>query len=89
MHTISNPLSPGERGLRVVARPHVGHERRIVPVFNYRITDLEAQIKTKQKSKTVNTAPQIYTLQAYKDFFHRKPAEGVIRPENSIIKQKI
>ena len=26
---------------------HVGHARRIRPVFNYRITDLEAQIKTK------------------------------------------
>ena len=27
--------------------PHVGHTRRIRPVFPYRITDLEAQIKTK------------------------------------------
>ena len=56
MHAISNPLSPGNRGLRVVlsrhfcASLHVGHARSIRPVFDYRITGVEAEIKTnKQK----------------------------------------
>ena len=50
------PFEPGKWGLRVVLSGHfctslhVGHARRIRPVFNYRITDLEAQIKT---NKTV------------------------------------
>ena len=48
------PFEPGEWGLRVVlsghfcASLHVGHARSIRPVFDYRITDVEAQIKTKQ-----------------------------------------
>ena len=52
MHAISNPLSPGNGDLRAVlsghlcASLHVGHARRIRPVFDYRITDLEAHIKT-------------------------------------------
>ena len=52
MHAISNPLSLGNRGLRVVLSGcfctslHVGQARRIRLVFDYRITDLEAQIKT-------------------------------------------
>ena len=47
-----HPFEPREWGLRVVlsghfyASLHVGQARRIRPVFNYRITDLEAQIKT-------------------------------------------
>ena len=46
------PFEPGEWGMRVVlsghfcASLHVGHARRIRPVFNYRITDMEAKIKT-------------------------------------------
>ena len=54
MHAISNPLSPGNGDLRVVlsghfcASLHVGHARSIRPVFDYRITGVEAQIKTKQ-----------------------------------------
>jgi len=57
MQTISNPLSPGNRGLRVVLSGHfctllhVRHARRIRLVFYYRITELEAQIKTKQTNK--------------------------------------
>ena len=53
------PFEPWEWGLRVVhpghfcASFHVGHARRIRPVFNYRNTDLEDQIKTnKKKVKT-------------------------------------
>ena len=58
MHAINNPLSLGNRGLRVVlsghfcANLHVGHARRIRPIFDYRITDLEAQIK--KTNKTTN-----------------------------------
>ena len=54
MHAISNPLCPGNGDLRVVlsgyfcASLHVGHARSIRPVFDYRITDLEAKIKTKK-----------------------------------------
>ena len=54
MHAISNPLSPENGDLRVVlsghfcASLHVGHARSIRPVFDYRITGVEAQIKTKQ-----------------------------------------
>ena len=54
MHAISNPLSPGNGDLRVVlsghfcASLHVGHARSIRPVFDYRITGVEAQIKTKK-----------------------------------------
>ena len=57
MHAISNPLSPGYRGLRVVfsghfcASLHVGHARSIRLVFDYRIYDVEAEIKT-NKNKT-------------------------------------
>ena len=57
MHAISNPLSPGNGDLRVVlsghfcASLHVGHARSIRPVFDYRITGVEAQIKTKTKKK--------------------------------------
>jgi len=57
MHAISNPLSPGNGDLRVVlsghfcASLHVGHARNIKPVFDYRITSVEAQIKTKQTNK--------------------------------------
>ena len=59
MHAISNPLSPGNRGLKVVlsrhfcASLHVGHARSIRPVFDYRITGVEAEIKTKQTNKSV------------------------------------
>ena len=55
MHAISNPLCPGNGDLRVVlsghlwAGLHVGHARSIRPVFDYRITGVEAQIKTKKK----------------------------------------
>ena len=64
MHAISNPLSPRNRGLRVVlskhfcASLHVGHARRIRLVFDYRITDLEAKIKT-NKNKL---SPIIYNV---------------------------
>ena len=59
MHAISNPLSPGNRGLRVVlsrhfcASLHVGHARSIRPVFDYRITGVEAAIKTKNEQNNV------------------------------------
>ena len=55
MHAISNPLSPGNGDLRVVlsghfcASLHVEQARSIRPVFDYRITGVEAQIKTKKK----------------------------------------
>ena len=55
MHAISNPLSPGNGDLRVVlsghfcASLHVGHVRSIRPGFNYRITGVEAQIKTNKQ----------------------------------------
>ena len=58
MHAISNPLSPGNGDLRVIlsghfcASLHVGHTRSIRPVFDYRITGVEAQIKT-NKLKTI------------------------------------
>ena len=51
------PFETGEWGLRVVllrhfcASPHVGHARRVRPIFNYRITDLEAQIKTNNTNR--------------------------------------
>ena len=51
------PFEPGDWGLRVVlsghfcASLHVGHARRIRPVFDYRITDLEAQIKTNKTNE--------------------------------------
>ena len=57
MHAISNPLSPGNGDLRVVlsghfcASLHVGHARSIKPVFGYRITGVEAQIKTNKTNK--------------------------------------
>ena len=57
------PFEPGEWGLRVVLSRHfcgslhVGHARRIRPIFNYRITDLEAHIKT---NKTNNIVRQLY-----------------------------
>ena len=41
------PFEPGEWGLRVV-----GHARSIRPVFDYRITDVEAEIKTNKQTKT-------------------------------------
>ena len=47
------PFEPWEWVLRVVLSGHfcvslhLGHARRIRLVFDYRITDLEAQIKTK------------------------------------------
>ena len=46
MHAISNPLSPGNRGLRVVlsghfcASLHAGHARRTRPILNYRIVTI-------------------------------------------------
>ena len=55
MHAISNPLSPGNGDLRVVLSGHfcvslhVGHARSIRPVFDYRITGLEGQIKTNKQ----------------------------------------
>ena len=59
MHAISNPLSPGNGDLRVVlsghfcASLHVGHARSIRPVFDYRITGVEAQIKTNKQTISV------------------------------------
>ena len=63
------PFEPGGWGLRVVlgrhfcASPHVGHARRIRLVFNYRITDLEVQIKTKhiQTDTATTSASTCYT----------------------------
>jgi len=58
LHAISNPLSLGNGDVRVVlsghfcASLHVGHARRIRPVFDHRITDLEAQIKTNKTNKS-------------------------------------
>jgi len=57
MHAISNPLSPGNGDWRVVlsghfcASLHVGHARSIRPEFDYRITDVEAQIKTNKSTE--------------------------------------
>ena len=57
MHAISNPLSLGNGDLRVVVSGHfcaslqVGHARSNRPVFDYRITGVEAQIKTKQNKQ--------------------------------------
>ena len=51
---ISDDRQVNRLGLRVVlsghfcASPDVGHAKRIRLVFDYRITDLEAQIKTKK-----------------------------------------
>ena len=51
------PFDPRKWGLRVVLSWHfsaslnVEHARRIRPVFDYRITDLEAQIKTNKTNK--------------------------------------
>ena len=71
MHAISNPLSPGNRGLRVVlsrhfcASLHVGHARSIRPVFDYRITGVEAEIKT---NKTKQTKPKMKKIECKKLF---------------------
>ena len=61
------PFEPGEWGLRVVlsghfcASLHVGHARRIRPVFNYRITDLEAQIKTNKQTISLKNVVMFHT----------------------------
>ena len=71
MHAISNPLSPGNGDLRVVlsghfcASLHVGHARSIRPVFDYRITDVEAQIKTKTNKQT--TPPPFGVAETFMD----------------------
>ena len=55
MHATRNPLSPGNKGLRVVllwhfcASLHVGHARRSRPVLNYRNTS-----ESKGQNKTMN-----------------------------------
>ena len=68
MHAISNPLSPGNGDLRVVlsghfcASLHVGHARSIRPVFDYRITGVEAQIKTKQTNKCLPVVTKVFLV---------------------------
>ena len=66
------PFEPGEWGPRVVlsghfcASLHVGHARRIRPVFNYRITDLEAQIKTKKQTNNEKMRSlQMHTMSVF------------------------
>ena len=90
MHAISNPLSPGNRGLRVVlsrhfcASLHVGHARSIRPVFDYRITGVEAEIKTNKQNKGNNILSKVIKLQNLKQYqtirkiIHLKKANNIL-----------